>query len=120
MNKKTVVIGASPKKSRFSNKAVRMLSEYGHPLVAIGLREAEIYGIKIIKDPPEIENVHTITIYVGKKNQKEYYDYILNLKPKRIIFNPGAENQELEKMAKNEGIEVVQDCTLVMLSKGKF
>ncbi|MBI3502872.1 MAG: CoA-binding protein [Bacteroidetes bacterium] len=118
--KKTVVIGASENHERFSNRAVRML-HYNHiPVVAIGLKEGEIMGIKIQTGFPKIENVDTITLYVGAKNQPHYYDYILSLKPERIIFNPGTENPELEEKARKAGIEVLEACTLTMLSVGTY
>ena len=94
-NKKTVVIGASENEDRYANRAVRKLKAYGHDVVALGLREGQIEGVKIHKDKPVLENVDTVTMYVGEKNQPPLYDYILSLQPKRIIFNPGAENPEL-------------------------
>ena len=119
-NKKTVVIGASENEDRYANRAVRKLKSHGHDVVALGLREGQIDGVKIHKDKPSVENVDTVTMYVGSQNQPPLYDYILSLKPKRIIFNPGAENPEFEGMAEEKGIEVVEACTLVMLSIGNF
>ena len=119
-NKKTVVIGASENEDRYANRAVRKLKSYGHDVVAIGLREGQIDGVRIHKDKPALENVDTVTMYVGQHNQPPLYDYILSLKPKRIIFNPGAENAELEAMAEEKGIETVEACTLVMLSIGNY
>ena len=113
-------MGASANVDRYSNRAVRKLKAYGHEVVAVGLREGDIDGIKIHADKPAEQNVDTVTMYVGEKNQPPLYDYILSLKPKRIIFNPGAENPELEKMAEEKGIEVVEACTLVLLSIGNF
>jgi uncharacterized protein len=120
MSGKTVVIGATENTSRYSNMAVKSLLRHGKEVAAVGLKEGEIDGVKIHSDKPAIENVDTITMYVGPKNQPPLYDYILSLKPKRIIFNPGAENEELEKMAEEKGIEVVEGCTLVMLSVGNY
>jgi predicted CoA-binding protein len=119
-NKKTVVIGASENENRYANRAVRKLKSHGHEVVALGLREGQIDGVKIHKDKPALEGVDTVTMYVGQQNQPPLYDYILSLKPKRIIFNPGAENPELESMAEEKGIETVEACTLVMLSIGNF
>jgi len=119
-SKKTVVIGASENEDRYANRAVRKLKAYGHDVVALGLREGQIDGIKIHKDKPAIPNVNTVTMYVGQQNQPQLYDYIFTLNPKNIIFNPGAENPELEAMAEVKGIEVVEACTLVMLSIGNF
>lgn len=120
MSGKTVVIGATENTSRYSNMAVKSLLRHGKEVAAVGLKEGEIDGVKIHAGHPPIENVDTITMYVGPKNQPPLYDYILSLNPKRIIFNPGAENDELEKMAEEKGIEVVEACTLVMLSVGNY
>lgn len=118
--KKTLVLGASPNPSRYSYAAVRQLARYGHEVVAIGNREGEIDGISIQKGQPALDNIDTITLYLGADNQKQYYDYIFSLQPKRIIFNPGAENTKLSRMAREKGIEVLPACTLVMLSVGNY
>lgn len=120
MEKKTVVLGASENPSRYSFKAVQMLTQNHHPVIAVGLKEGKINNVDIHKDFPHVEEVDTITLYVGARNQPVYYNYILDLKPKRVIFNPGAENAELEVMLKEKGIEIVHGCTLVMLSIGSF
>ncbi|HAN78020.1 MAG TPA: CoA-binding protein [Bacteroidales bacterium] len=113
--KKTLVLGASPKPERFAFKAVELLRKYGHPVIAVGLRDGEIGETKIQKELYVENDIDTVTLYLGEQNQPQYYDYLLKLNPKRIIFNPGTENDELIKMAKNQGIETVEDCTLVML-----
>lgn len=119
--KKTLVIGASPKPHRYAYSAVMQLHRFGIPLIALGLREASIGKINIVTGFPEIENVHTVTLYVGAQNQPIYYDYILkSIKPKRIIFNPGTENDAFYKIAKEQNIEVVEDCTLMMLANGEY
>ena len=118
--KKTVVIGASENTDRYSNRAIRMLHHENIPIVAIGLRAGDVLGVKIQTGFPKIENVDTVTLYVGPQHQPHYYDYILGLKPERIIFNPGTENPEFEKKASKAGIEVVQACTLTMLSVGNY
>jgi predicted CoA-binding protein len=118
--KKTVVLGASPKPIRYSYSAVEQLTSKGHEAVPIGIKDGAIAGIEIIKGTPEVDDVHTVTLYVGPKRQPPYYDYIFNLKPKRIIFNPGTENPELIQLAKDRGIEVEVGCTLVMLSIGNY
>ncbi|MCF8302340.1 MAG: CoA-binding protein [Bacteroidales bacterium] len=120
MGKKTLVIGASPKPVRFSHQCVKELTQHQHPVIALGNREGEIDGVPIQKGKPQMEDVHTITLYLGPKNQQEYYDYILGLKPERIIFNPGTENDELKLMAEQQGIQTVMSCTLMMLSYGTF
>ncbi|MBX9852697.1 MAG: CoA-binding protein [Cytophagaceae bacterium] len=118
--KKTVVLGATPDPSRFAYKAAKMLLEYGHEIVPVGIKKGELFGHTIINDHPPIEDVDTVTLYVGPKNQESLLDYIIDLKPKRIIFNPGTENDELIRMAKSNNIEPVIGCTLVMLSVGTY
>jgi predicted CoA-binding protein len=118
--KKTVILGATDDPTRYAYKAANMLRRYGHPIVNVGKKEGEVAGEKIHVDQPMEENVDTVTLYVGTRNQKPLYDYIMKLNPKRIIFNPGTENPELEEMAEEKGIEVVDGCTLVMLSVGAY
>ncbi|HMN06867.1 MAG TPA: CoA-binding protein [Flavobacteriales bacterium] len=118
--KKTLVLGASMKEDRYSNKAIRDLRQHGHPVVAVGLREGEVLDVPIVKDIPAGTVVDTVTIYLGEKNQNVWEDRVLALKPKRIIFNPGAENPAFEKKAEAAGIEVLEACTLVMLRTGQF
>jgi hypothetical protein len=120
--KKTVIIGASPNPGRFSYKAAHMLLDYGHDVIPIGIRKGKVGGIEIadIRQYPSIEDVDTVTLYINPKNQLPWYDYILQLSPNRIIFNPGTENPELMQKARDKGIEVVQNCTLVMLQSGIF
>jgi uncharacterized protein len=118
--KLTLVVGASLKKERFSNIAVRRLVEHHVPVIAVGLRSGEIGGVPVQKPFPEVENIHTVTLYVGPKNQPFWYDFILQAKPRRVIFNPGTPNEEFEEMLRNNGIEVIEECTLVMLSNDEF
>jgi len=118
--KKTLVIGASENTERYSNMAIRRLLKYGHPVVAIGNRKGKVENVEIITEHPEMKDVDTVTLYLNPTNQKPYYDYILSLKPKRIIFNPGTENEELERLAAKEGINILEACTLVMLGTGQF
>jgi predicted CoA-binding protein len=120
MGKKTVVLGASPNPSRYSNLAVNRLDAHNHPVVAIGLRTGKIGNVEVVTGRPAEEEVDTITLYLNPTNQKPFYDYILSLKPKRIIFNPGTENDELETMAQKQGIRTMEACTLVMLSTGQY
>ncbi len=89
-------------------------------MIAIGRRQGKIGDTDIITEQPEMNDVDTITLYLNKENQKQYYDYILSLNPKRIIFNPGAENDELSKLAAAKGIMPTEACTLVLLSTGQF
>jgi predicted CoA-binding protein len=118
--KLTVVLGASPNPARYSNMAVNRLVAKGHPVVAIGKRAAAIGDTPVITEHPPLDNVDTVTMYLNPVAQKAYYDYILQLRPRRIIFNPGAENEELSGIARQHNIQPVEACTLVMLSTGQF
>lgn len=119
-DKVSVVIGASPNPRRYSNAAVVRLSEAGYSVYPLGIRDGIINGIEIIKGMPEIKNVHTVTLYISAQHQPQYYDYILKLKPTRLIFNPGTYNPEFKEMARNTSISVISDCTLVMISMGLY
>lgn len=120
MSKKTVIIGASTNPERYGYKATVALQRHQHPVVPVGIREGEINGEKILLGKPEIKNVDTVTLYVGPQNQPEWYEYVIGLNPKRVIFNPGTENPEFEKRLEKQGIEATEACTLVMLSIGNY
>jgi len=117
---KTVVLGASPNPERYSYRAVIALLNKGYEVVPIGIKPGTIENISIVNRTSAIKDVHTITIYLNKANQKPYYAYILKLQPQRVILNPGKHNQEFINLLGLNGIEVVEDCTLVMLSMGTF
>ena len=119
-SKKTVVLGASSKIDRYSNRAVKQLIAHGHQVIPIGFENEKINGLQIETALLPIENVNTISLYLNPKRQEAYYDYILSLNPKRIIFNPGTENKDLEQLAKKLNIETIEACTLVMLSVGNY
>jgi uncharacterized protein len=119
-NKRTLVIGASIKPERFSNKAIKLLLEYGHEVVALAKRNGSVQGIPIQTVFPINEDIHTVTLYVGPAHQPEYYDLLLSLNPQRVIFNPGTENHELMDKLDKAGIETVKGCTLVMLRYGYY
>ena len=118
--KKTVVLGASGNPSRYSHLAIQRLRQFGHPVVAIGRRAAMVGDVPVTTDKKAGEGVDTVTLYLNQDHQKEYYDFILSLNPKRIIFNPGAENDELAEMAKKKNIEPMEACTLVLLTTGQY
>lgn len=120
--KPTLVLGASLKPERTSFTAINMLGDYGHTVYALGLRAGIVDGVEIETDPETIQTpeLHTITLYLNAKRQVQYYDFILSRHPKRIIFNPGAENEELYLRAREARIEVVVACTLVMLNFGQY
>ncbi len=120
MAKKTLVLGASSNPARYSYLAINRLVNHQHPVVAVGKREGIVSGIPIQKTLPEIEDLDTVTLYLNPLNQKMYYDYIITLKPKRIIFNPGTENDELAVLAQRNGIKTLEACTLVMLGTGQY
>ena len=119
-SKKTLVLGASANPARYSFLALRKLASYGHPVVAIGKKKGSVGDIEIETDHLPVTDIDTVTLYLNPKNQQQYIEYILGLKPKRIIFNPGTENDKLIKSAKENGIEPVIGCTLVMLSIGNY
>ena len=120
INKKTLVIGASIKPERYSNQAIRLLRRHDHPVEAIGLRNGQVADVDLKTGLPELNNIHTITMYVSPPRQPQYYDYLLKLKPKRIIFNPGTENNEFVELLQRQDIEIIEHCTLVMLNTGLF
>ena len=120
MDKKTLVLGASLNPDRYSNMAVRKLRYAGVPVVAVGLREGEVCGVIVEKPFPKLEGIHTVTVYIGSKNLHPFHDYILGLKPLRVIFNPGTESPEFEERLAAAGIEVVHGCTLLMISHERY
>lgn len=120
--KKTVIIGASTNPSRYSFLAAEMLTDYGHEIVPVGIKKGSVSGKPILdlRQKPPINDVDTVTLYIGPQHQPEWSDYILGLKPKRIIFNPGTENDLLMKQASRQGIETLEACTLVMLRTRQY
>jgi predicted CoA-binding protein len=119
-NKKTLVLGASENPSRYSFLAINSLRRHQHPVAAIGRKTGRVLDVDITTEKKPLDTVDTVTLYLNPLHQKEYYDYILSLRPKRIIFNPGAENIELYDLAKNNGILPLEACTLVLLSTGQY
>jgi predicted CoA-binding protein len=118
--KKTLVLGASANPARYSYLAIQRLRQYGHPVKAVGLRKSVVEDVQVENAPTAAEDIDTVTLYLNPANQKQYYDYILSLNPKRIIFNPGAENDELVKLADEKGIKTMNACTLVMLGTNQY
>ena len=118
--KKTLVLGASNNPQRYSYLAVNRLRSKGHPVVAIGKKQVKVADVDVDTEKKDFPAVDTVTLYLNPRAQQEYYDYILSLHPKRIIFNPGAENPELQRLAKANGIEPMEACTLVLLSTGQY
>jgi uncharacterized protein len=118
--KKTLVLGASDNPARYSFLAINRLRNHQHPVVAIGLKNRTVADVPIDTEKKAFTDVDTITLYLNATRQKEYYDYILSLHPKRIIFNPGAENEELYQLAQKNNIQPMEACTLVLLSTGQY
>ena len=121
-NKKTVIVGATTNPSRYAFMAAEKLVENHHEIVPIGVKSGEVFGEPILNigSRPLIGDVDTSTLYIGPQHQPEHYEYLLSLKPKRVIFNPGTENVEFEKKVEESGAEALEACTLVMLSTGQY
>lgn len=119
-NKKTLVLGASENKERYSNMAILKLISKDQSVVAIGQRVGEVAGIKIQTKQVPFTNIDTVTLYLNSTRQRDYYNYIISLEPKRVIFNPGTENPEFYQLLKSNNIKVEVACTLVLLSTNQY
>lgn len=119
-NKKTLVLGATPDASRYAYLAANRLVRSGHSIVNVGIKTGEVAGVPIEKPETIHKDIDTVTLYVGPQHQQDLYNYILETRPRRIIFNPGTENSELRRMAEEKGIETEYACTLVLLSIGQY
>ena len=120
MKNLTLVLGASTNPSRYANMAIRRLVNKGEAVEAFGLREGAVAGVSIRTEPTGLSKPDTITLYVGPKNQHHYVDLMLNLAPRRVIFNPGTENHEVEQQLQEAGIETLRACTLVLLATNQY
>ena len=120
IKKKTLVLGASPNPARYSYLAVTRLNANEHPVVALGIKKGSIGDTHIETEKKPFNDIDTVTLYLNPTHQKEYYSYILSLAPKRILFNPGTENDELVELAKQHGIKTQEACTLVLLSTSQY
>jgi len=120
MNKKTLVIGASTKPSRYSNIAIKKLRSYNHDTVAFGMREGIVHGVVIDTELKQYQSIDTVTLYLNPKRQEQYYNFIVSLNPKRVIFNPGTENPNFYKILKENTIDFEIACTLVLLSTNQY
>ncbi|MCH9661205.1 MAG: CoA-binding protein [Bacteroidetes bacterium] len=118
--KKTLVIGASTNKARYSNIAIHRLLANNHPVVAFGLREGTVGGVSIQTERLLFEDIDTVTLYIGPKHQPEYYEYIVSLNPKRVIFNPGTENPNFYQILTENNIVPEIACTLVLLATNQY
>jgi len=119
-NKKTLVLGASTKPERYAFKAISMLVGKGHSVIAVGQNPGEVAGIKINTKNLPLNNIDTVTLYLNPVRQREYYNYIIETKPKRVLFNPGTENPEFYQLLKANGIKVEEACTLVLLTTNQY
>ena len=117
---KTLVLGASDNPARYSNMAIRMLRSHGHEVAAIGAKDTRVEDVEVSREKSMREDIDTVTLYLNPVLQQPYYDYILSLNPRRIIYNPGTENPELQDMAGKRGIENMEACTLVLLSTSQY
>ena len=121
MPKTTLILGATPNPSRYANIAAHRLTGHGHPIRNVGIKDGEVAGEPIVKGTPDYDDIDTVTLYLGPQRQEAYYDYIVDeLQPRRIIFNPGTENEELRARAEAAGIETDYACTLVMLNAATY
>ena len=118
--KKTLIIGASNKPERYSYLAAEKLLAHGHEIELIGNKQDTVFDKRIETEKKTFTDIDTVTLYLSEKYQKEYYDYILSLKPKRVIFNPGTENKELEELLRENDIEAEEACTLILLISGQY
>tara|TARA_R110001592_G_scaffold138225_1_gene356963 strand:- start:83191 stop:83547 length:357 start_codon:yes stop_codon:yes gene_type:complete len=117
---KTLVLGASENKQRYSNIAMNMLKDYQHEVVAVGNRSGEVNGIPFSKEKKDFQDVDTVTLYLGPQNQADYFDYVDSLNPRRVIFNPGTENPDWMDHLQKRGIETEVACTLVLLRTNQY
>ncbi len=117
---RTLILGASPNPARYSNRAAELLTSKQHRIVQLGKRGGQVAGDEILTTAEMLEDIDTVTLYLGPQNQTEYYQYIISLKPRRVIFNPGTENPELRNLLEKNNIECVNACTLVMLNLGTY
>ena len=118
--KTTLVIGASSKPWRYSNMAIRRLLDKQFNVSALGIKTEEVHGVQVEAGFPDFSEIHTVSLYINKNLQDQYTTYILNLKPERVIFNPGTENPEFEVLLEKNNIKAVRACTLVLLSTNQY
>jgi predicted CoA-binding protein len=119
-NKKTLVLGATTKPERYAFLAITKLVEKGHTVLAIGQNTGEVAGVKIYTKNIPLKNIDTVTLYLNPARQRDYYNYIIETKPKRVIFNPGTENPEFYQLLQGNGIKAEVACTLVLLATNQY
>lgn len=119
-NKKTLVLGATTKPERYAFRAINMLVEKGHTVLAIGQNRGEVAGVKIHTKTIPVKNIDTVTLYLNPARQRDYYNYIIEAQPKRVVFNPGTENPELYQLLELNNIKAEVACTLVLLATNQY
>lgn len=119
-SKKTLLLGASDNPARYSFMAINQLRRHGHQVIAIGKKKVVVADVQVLTDPILYKDIDTVTLYLSPPHQASYYDYILQLHPKRVIFNPGTENEVLEELLHKNNISYMEACTLVLLSTGQY
>ncbi|SHG94273.1 hypothetical protein SAMN05444481_10999 [Flavobacterium frigidimaris] len=119
-NKKTLVLGATTKPDRYAFRAINMLVEKGHTVLAIGQNTGEVAGVKIYTKAIPVKNIDTVTLYLNPARQRDYYNYIIEAQPKRVVFNPGTENPEFYQLLELNNIKAEVACTLVLLATNQY
>ncbi|MEZ0130461.1 CoA-binding protein [Flavobacterium sp. LBUM151] len=119
-NKKTLVLGATTKPDRYAYRAINMLVQKGHTVLAIGQNTGEVAGVKIQTKAIPVKNIDTVTLYLNPTRQRDYYNYIIEAQPKRVVFNPGTENPELYQLLELNNIKAEVACTLVLLATNQY
>ncbi len=119
-SRKVLILGATTNTNRYAYRAAESLTKHGFDIVPVGVRKGEVFGKTILNDKSLVDDIHTVTLYVGPANLTEWETYIIDLHPKRVIFNPGTENKPFEERLKKANIEVEHACTLVLLNLGAF
>lgn len=119
-NKKTLVLGATTKPDRYAFRAINMLVQKGHTVVAIGQNTGEVAGVTIQTKAVPVKNIDTVTLYLNPTRQRDYYNYIIEAQPKRVVFNPGTENPELYQLLELNDIKAEVACTLVLLATNQY
>ncbi len=117
----TLILGASDNPTRFSNRAQRKLLQYGHAAILVNPKGGEIDGLKVYPQLADVDQmIETVTVYINPSYLTNEIDNIIKLNPKRVIFNPGSESAEAAKAFSEQGIQVIEDCTLLMLDGGRY
>ena len=120
MKKTTLVLGASVNTERYSNKAIQKLRANKIKVFAVGAKKGTVLDVSIEVEKLQFQDIDTVTLYLNPIRQKEYYEYVIGLKPNRVIFNPGTENEVLETILRDAGIVVETACTLVLLATNQY